>query len=213
MNKLKTLVTSLALMLPAVALANPTGGNPADASAALDRINAAGQYSPYELEYRHGHWTAEGTTAQGVRVDLLVDSNTGQVHAFDERGSGAIDSRRVQELVQAAGYARVRDMEFDDGFWEVEAIDSQGREIDLVLHPISGEILNGPSTPGPGGAAPLNHQQVLAALTQAGYTQVKSLDYDDKGYWEAEAINPQGQRVDVDVDPYNGSVLREEIDD
>lgn len=209
MNMLKTLVTSLALMLPAVALAN----SPIDASTALDRINAAGHYAPYELEYRYGHWTAEGTTPQGVRVDILVDSNTGQVHTFDARGSGAIDARRVRELVLAAGYVRVRDIEFDDGFWEVEAIDRQGREIDLVLHPITGEILNGPATSGPGGAAPLTHQQVLAALTQAGYTRIRSLEYDNDGFWEAEAINPQGQPVDIDIDPYNGSVLREEIDD
>lgn len=213
MNMLKTLAVALALTLPAAALATSGVKAPIDATAALERINAAGQYSPHELEYRYGHWTAEGISTAGVKVDLLVDSDSGQVYAFDGHGSGAIPAQQVHQLVLDAGYVRVQEIEFDDGFWEAEAFDAQGRKSELVLHPVSGAILNQPAAQGPGSTAPLSREQVLAALTQAGYRDIRELDYDDEGHWDAEASNARGERVDLQIDPHSGAVLHEELED
>ena len=206
MIKLTYLVAGLALALPVAGSTAPTQ----DASAALERIAAAGYHAPYELEFRHGLWVAETTTAEGLRISAIVDPASGRVDAFDARGNGAISAQQVRDLVLAAGYVRITDLEFDDGFWEVEAVDRFGREIDLVVHPISGAILNAPDD---GGATPLTADQIRAALTQAGYTRIHDLDYDSDGYWEADAVNARGERVELRVDPYTGAVLREQLDD
>ncbi|RMX01787.1 PepSY domain-containing protein [Allofranklinella schreckenbergeri] len=63
-------------------------------------------------------------------------------------------------------------------------------------------------------AAPsLTAEQVRARLEKAGYTGIHDVDYDDDGYWEADAVNRAGQRVDLRIDPHSGAVLRERRDD
>lgn len=208
MRHIKTLAAALTLAL-AAPLAFAT--QPVmDAGTALDRITAAGHAAPFELEYRQGYWTAEATTPEGLRVDLLVDPDNGQVYAFDTRGTGAISADEVRRIVLDAGYVRVSDIEFDDGFWEAEAIDSYGREIDLVLHPVTGAIINAPQDPA--GTAPLTAEQIQAKLAAAGYTRVYDLEFDD-GFWEADATNPRGERVELRIDAYSGAVVRERFDD
>lgn len=209
MRRITLLTAALAIALgaPFASSAQPA----ADASTALDRIIASGNIAPFELEFRHGFWTAEGTTTEGLRVDILVDPDTGEVLTFDSRGTGAISSAEVRQIVLAAGYTRVSDIEFDDGFWEAEAVDAYGREIDLVLHPVTGEILTAPSDPA--GATPLTSAEINTKLTTAGYSRIRDLEYDNDGYWEADAINARGQRVELRIDAYSGAVIREELDD
>ena len=208
MRHVKTLTAALAIAFasPLAFAAQPV----MDAGAALDRIAAAGHAAPFELEYRQGYWTAEATTPEGLRVDLLVDPDSGQVHSFDARGTGAISAADVRRIVLEAGYVRVHDIEFDDGFWEAEAVDSYGREIDLVLHPVTGAIINAPQDPA--GATPLTAAEIQARLTAAGYTRVYDLEFDD-GYWEADAVNPRGEHVELRIDAYSGAVIRERYDD
>lgn len=209
---LAALAFALATPLDAMAAPHDTGtlAPSEDAAAALERISEAGFHAPWELEYRHGLWVAEGTSAEGLRLDILVDPATGEVFAVDQHGNGAISAQRVEELVRAAGYSRIDDLELDDGFWELEAIDPWGREVELVVHPLTGAILNAPD---PHGATPLTAAEIRAALAAAGYTRIHDLEYDSDGYWEADAVNRRGQKVELRVDPYTGAVLREELDD
>jgi hypothetical protein len=57
----------------------------------------------------------------------------------------------------------------------------------------------------------LDPNEVIRNLESAGYTDVHDLERDD-GIYEAEATNASGQRVDLDIDPATGNVLREEPD-
>ncbi len=61
-------------------------------------------------------------------------------------------------------------------------------------------------------AAQLDAKQVIAKLESAGYTNIEDVERDD-GVWEVEATNSAGQRVELDVDPVSGNVLREKMDD
>lgn len=112
-----------------------------DAAQALAAVEQAGYVAPYELEYKFGYWSVEATTREGLRVDVLIDAHTGELLNFDGK-SNALPRNEVRAKLEAAGYRRVRDVEFDDGFWEAEAIDAQGREVELVLHPITGVVLD-----------------------------------------------------------------------
>lgn len=58
----------------------------------------------------------------------------------------------------------------------------------------------------------LDPNEVIRTLESAGYSDVHDLEKDD-GIYEAEATNASGQRVDLDIDPATGNVLREEPDD
>jgi hypothetical protein len=57
----------------------------------------------------------------------------------------------------------------------------------------------------------LDENAIIRNLESAGYTDVRDLEKDD-GIWEAEATNAAGQRVELDIDPTSGAVIREEPD-
>ncbi|MFC4729070.1 PepSY domain-containing protein [Coralloluteibacterium thermophilus] len=47
--------------------------------------------------------------------------------------------------------------------------------------------------------------EVRQALTEAGYTEVRDVEFDD-GLWEADATSGDGRRIDVRLDPATGKI-------
>jgi hypothetical protein len=83
----------------------------------------------------------------------------------------------------------------------------------LVALPLLGAGIGAVAqTPAPATAAPeLSLSQVLAKLEALGYTAIGDAERDD-GVWEVEATSASGVRVELDVDPVTGQVLREKPD-
>ncbi|MGG5886188.1 PepSY domain-containing protein [Falsiroseomonas sp. HC035] len=54
---------------------------------------------------------------------------------------GGIDLARAAEIGREAGVTQVRKVECDDGKWEVEGRDAQGREIEVDIDPRDGRVL------------------------------------------------------------------------
>jgi Peptidase propeptide and YPEB domain len=54
--------------------------------------------------------------------------------------------------------------------------------------------------------------QVVKKLESLGYTAIEDVEKDD-GVWEAEATAPNGKRVELEIDPKDGRILKEEPDD
>ncbi|MBB5213768.1 PepSY domain-containing protein [Parapusillimonas granuli] len=52
----------------------------------------------------------------------------------------------------------------------------------------------------------LNIKQVYDKLEAAGYTRITEIEWDD-GRYQATAVNPQGQRSKVDIDPVTGEII------
>lgn len=183
---------------------------------ALQAFQAQGYQAIYDLELRHGVWTAEATTLAGARVDLLLDANN-HVSEVTAATAAQVGWQRVTQHLYNLGYRNVHDVEMDDGFWKAEARNLAGFEVELVLHPLTLEVLNdkidglGSAVPGVGNPL-LTAQQIYAALANAGYRHIHDLEFEG-GHWEAEAVNAVGQRVDVRVDPFTGAVVREHLDD
>lgn len=59
--------------------------------------------------------------------------------------------------------------------------------------------------------AQLTVAQIVQKLESLGYTAIEDLEKDD-GVWEVEATAANGTRVELDVDPSDGRVLRERPD-
>lgn len=186
--------------------------NAPDARTALGLIESRGYVAACELEFQYGLWTAEATDGQGRRVDLLVNPASGVVDAIGPRGEGALTSAELRTLLGAAGYRNLRDMERDDGLWELEAQNAAGQRVELVVHGVSGDVLS-EALDGqpPANAGFLGAAEITARLSAAGYTHIRELEF-DKGHWECDARNPQGQWVELKIDGRSGAILREERD-
>lgn len=107
----------------------------------------------------------------------------------------------LTRTLNAAGYAEVRELEFDDGLWEAEVRRANGLWGEVAIDPASGEIFDALSS------RPLIElPRVLASIEGAGYTQVHDLDRDG-ALWDAEALDAQGMRVELRISGYDGRVL------
>ena len=69
-----------------------------------------------------------------------------------------------------------------------------------------------PATATAPAAAPnwLSIKDVLGKLEAAGYTDFREIER-EKNKYEVKATDPQGQRVELDVDPVTGDVLKTEV--
>jgi hypothetical protein len=52
----------------------------------------------------------------------------------------------VVAKVEAQGYTGVYSIEYEHSLYEVKALDSAGRKVELYVHPKSGELLKHPKT-------------------------------------------------------------------
>lgn len=213
-----TLFRPLAAALFTAALLAPTAHAASNAGEALSRIEADGYVATHELALRHGLWTASATTPDGKLISVILDpaNDTVTPVSRDAFGTTLPTAQAAKDALQLAGYRNIRDIEFDDGFWEAEARKLNGEKVDLVLHPVTLEVLSEvgeyTASNNTAGGTRLTASEVRAALEAAGYRAIRDLDFDD-GVWEADATNPANRRVELKIDPVSGQVLREKLDD
>ena len=113
----------------------------------------------------------------------------------------------VETRLRAAGYAELRELEFDSGLWDAEVRRADGRWGDIAYDPASDEIFDGRD-----GRAQLDLTAIANALATAGYTAVSDLERDG-ALWDAEATGPDGQRVDLRISAYDGRIVTSEPED
>ena len=92
-----------------------------------------------DVEFDDGLWKADARSADGQRVELRIDPASGKVYPDD--GVSRLGESDVRARLAAAGYAKVHDVEFDDGVWTAEADDANGREVKLTLDPEDGRVI------------------------------------------------------------------------
>ena len=107
----------------------------------------------------------------------------------------------VTATLNAAGYAEVRELEFEDGVWEAEVRRANGLWSEVAVDAETGEVFDAMST------RPLiDAGAVLAAIERAGYREVHDLDRDG-ALWDAEAIDAAGLRVELRISGYDGRIV------
>lgn len=60
----------------------------------------------------------------------------------DERcDRGPVHAEQAIEIARGVGVALIKELECDDGRWEVEGRDARGREIEVEIDPRTGRVL------------------------------------------------------------------------
>ena len=107
----------------------------------------------------------------------------------------------IAATLQAAGYAEVREVEYDDGLWEAEVRRANGLWGEVAVDPENGEVFDAQSP-----RALIELPAVLAAIEHAGYRQVHDIDRDG-ALWDADAYDRDGQRVELRISGYDGRIV------
>ena len=113
----------------------------------------------------------------------------------------AAGPNQITDTLRAAGYAEVRELEYDDGLWEAEVRRANGLWGEVSIDPANGEVFDAASP-----RALIELPQVLASLERAGYQQVHDVDRDG-ALWDADAYDAQGQRVELRISGYDGRIV------
>ena len=62
--------------------------------------------------------------------------------AQDAGCGGPVSATEAIRIATGAGVAEVRDVDCDDGRWEVEGRDANGRKIEVEIHATTGQVLD-----------------------------------------------------------------------
>jgi uncharacterized membrane protein YkoI len=125
--------------------------------------------------------------------------------AAQDAGADTLTKPQVQAMLEAKGYTKVHDIEFDNGMWEAEAESADGRNVDVRLDPRSGTIYPDDAV------SELGEADIRARLAAGGYTKVNDVEFND-GMWTAEGDNAQGQRMELKLDPRTGEIVGSDRD-
>lgn len=136
--RLLALSSSLAIAGAACAADPGQGQDSMGEQQAREALAAAGYTDIDDLEFDNGMWEADARR-DGRSVDVRIDPRTGNI--FPEDGRSALGEAEVRTRLEAAGYQRIRDVEFDDGMWTADA-ELEGVDYDLYLDPETAEVVS-----------------------------------------------------------------------
>ena len=104
-----------------------------------DKLTAAGYTKVNDVKFEDGVWKADARSADGNRVDVRLDAKTGEVYPDEQVAN--LSEKDVRAKLAAAGYLNVHDVDFEDGIWNAEADDPQGKDVEVKIDPKTGEVI------------------------------------------------------------------------
>jgi hypothetical protein len=140
---------------------------------------------------------AGGTAfAQNAPMQTTTTTTTTRVSS----PAGALSESAIKADIANAGYQEVKGLKFEDGVWQAKARGGNDKWVRIKVGPTTGKVYEADAP------SRLNENEIKAKLTAQGYQDVDDVEFDD-GLWSADAKNPEGKKVDVLVDPNDGSVV------
>lgn len=144
-----------------------------------------------------------------ITTSLLVAALGAGVPAYaqsassDPAASGAgLTQLEVKTLLEKQGYRNVDRIEFDDGLWEAHAISGNGKRLEVKVDPVRGRIYPEDGT----AVSRMDKDEIHAALSGQGFSNIRELKFKDS-LWHAEAENSNGQKVELRIDPDDGTII------
>lgn len=119
------------------------------AAQVVAHLQAQGFAQVDDLEFDDGFWEADVRQHPGALkqelllhpVTLEVVLESGPAHNPHTPGAARLTAAQVVSHLQAAGYTRITDVEWDDGVWEAEATNARRQRVELKIHPETGAVL------------------------------------------------------------------------
>lgn len=119
------------------------------AQAVANALQHAGYRNVRDIEFDDGFWAAEARRSNGEKVDLVLHPVTlavlSEVGEYTVSGNGSSGTRlaahEIRQALEAAGYRAIRDLEFDDGVWDADAINRANQSVELKIDPGTGQVL------------------------------------------------------------------------
>lgn len=102
-------------------------------------LTAQGYTGINDVEFSDGMWEADAQSADGNHLEVRIDPRTGAVYPDEQVAQ--MSEADVRAQLAAGGYVNVHDVDYEDGIWNAEADDAQGRDLELRIDPATGEVI------------------------------------------------------------------------
>lgn len=135
-------VLALTLGLSGAAFAQQAPARPAQALTSAEvtsMLTAQGYRNVHDVKFEDGVWKADAESGDGKDLDLKVDPATGRV--YPDAVASRMNEDDVRAALAAAGYSKVRDVEFDDGLWKAHAENRAGKDMKVQIDPDVGQVV------------------------------------------------------------------------
>ena len=103
------------------------------------QLEAQGFTKVNDVKFEDGVWKADARSADGNRVDVRMDAATGKV--FPDEQVANLTEADVRAKLATAGFTNVHDVDYEDGIWNAEADDPQGKDVEVKLDPKNGKVI------------------------------------------------------------------------
>ena len=103
------------------------------------KLEAQGYTKVNDVKFEDGVWKADARSADGNRVDVRLDAKTGEIYPDEQVANLNEDSVRAK--LATAGYVNVHDVDYEDGVWNAEADDPNGKDVEVKIDPKTGEVI------------------------------------------------------------------------
>lgn len=103
------------------------------------QLEAQGYTKVNDVKFEDGVWKADARSADGNRVDVRIDATTGEV--FPDEMVANLNEADVRAQLAAAGYTNIHDVDYEDGIWNAEADDPEGKDVELKIDPKTGKVI------------------------------------------------------------------------
>ena len=134
------LALALAACVPAVAAAQDADGPVALTEHQIrTRLAEQGYTKVNDLKFSDGVWHADARSADGNHVQVRLDPGTGKV--FANELVARMSERDIRAALSAAGYTNIHDVDYEDGIWNAEADDPNGKDVELKINPNNGKVI------------------------------------------------------------------------
>ncbi|MEO6076582.1 MAG: PepSY domain-containing protein [Dokdonella sp.] len=104
------------------------------------KIAGAGFKEVKGLKVDNGVWKADARGGDEKWVAVFVHPLTGKV--FQEGSPSKLTEEDIKAKVTAAGYQNIKDVEYKNGLWTADAETGKGNNVDLVIDPDDGSVIN-----------------------------------------------------------------------
>ncbi|GAB3359636.1 PepSY domain-containing protein [Lysobacter tyrosinilyticus] len=103
------------------------------------KLTAQGYTKVHDVKFRDGVWKADARSANGNRVDVRIDPATGEVYPDEQVAN--LSEADVRAKLATSGYTNIHDVDYEDGIWNAEADDPQGKDVELKIDPKTGKVI------------------------------------------------------------------------
>lgn len=92
-----------------------------------------------DIKFGDGVWKADARSADGNRVEVRLDPKTGRVYPDEQIAN--MSEADVRAALATAGYTNVHDVDYEDGIWNAEGDDPNGKDVELKIDPKTGKVI------------------------------------------------------------------------